>query len=83
MFLVSSDKLTFSHQNYFSRFDGTRFKLEPSSKFPHALVLALGSYQNSPFVTGHRDGYYGLKTEILDYKKRKWMQAKDYPYGDR
>ena len=70
----------FSHQNYFSRFDGARFKPEPSSKFSHSLVLALGSYQNSPFVTGSQETY-GLKTEILDYKKGKWMQVKDYPYG--
>ena len=66
------------HQNYVSRFDGTRFKYEPSSKFPHYRVLALGSYRNSPFVTG---GYGTLKTEILDYKGKKWNQAEDYPFS--
>ena len=70
--------------NFFS-FDGTNFIAEPSSKFPHFYVLALGSYRNSPFVTGHYSNDNGLKTEILDYEAAKWHQEADYPfsYGNR
>ena len=58
--------------------------------------MALGSYRNSPFVTGHHSTRFssklhgletgnGLKTEILDYEAGEWEQADDYPYstGDR
>ena len=66
------------------RFNGTSFKNEPSSKYSHKRVYALGSYRNSPFVTG---SYYStnganLKTEILDYKAGKWIQVKDYPFSN-
>ena len=45
----------------------------------------MGSYRNSPFVTG-RYGFNteisdGLKTEILDYKSKKWTEVKDYPFS--
>ena len=75
----------FDSSKIFFRFDGTTFKNEPSSKFSHSYVLALASYQNSQFVTGSYSRTNGLKTEILDYKERKWIQAKDYPFsnGDR
>ena len=71
--------------NYFSRFDGTSFKTEPSSKFRYVLVLALGSYRDSPFVTGGLSGLVtgglsGLKTEILNYNAQQWFEAKDYPF---
>ena len=56
-------------------------KREPSSKYPHAYV-ALGSYRNSPFVTGSYSSTYGLKTEILDHESAKWVQANDYPFAD-
>ena len=60
------------------------FKSEPSSKFSH-FVLALGSYRNSPFVTGHDSATNGLKTEILDYDAGQWNEEVDYPFsnGDR
>ena len=64
------------------RFDGATFKTEPSSQFSHLYVGALGSYRNSPFVTG---GYYstdGLKTEILFYDIGEWIQAPDYPFSN-
>ena len=46
---------------------------------------SLGSYQNSPFVTGSNSYTNGLKTEILDYEGQQWNEAKRYPYswGDR
>ena len=49
------------------------------------MVSALGSYRNSPFVTGNYDPTNGLKTEILDYNAEQWNEAKDYPFsnGDR
>ena len=56
------------------------FKSEPSSKFSH-FVLALGSYRNSPFVTGHDSATNGLKTEILNYGSGGWEQASDYPFS--
>ena len=64
-------------------FDGINFKTEASSQFPHS-VMALGSYRNSPFVTGHYDTN-GLNTEILDYAAGEWKQEADYPFsnGDR
>ena len=70
---------------YFFSFDGETFKAEPSSKFPHAYVLALGSYKNSPFVTGHDSSTNGLKTEIFDFEAKEWSQLADYPFsnGDR
>ena len=70
------------HQNHFSSFDGETFKSEASSKFPHFYVLALGSYKNSPFVTGHDSGSNGLKTEILNLGSGEWEQAGDYPFSN-
>ena len=61
--------------------------MEASSKFFHAGVSALGSYKNSPFITGHAPSNpfttsnEGLKTEILDYEDNKWISAKDYPFS--
>ena len=68
----------------FSRFNGTSFKTEPPSKFSHRRVYALGSYRDSVFVTGHnsKSSRSGLKTEILDYKAKKWIQGKDYPFSN-
>ena len=67
------------------RYNGETLKIEPSSKYSHALVYALGSYRNSPFVTGHYSSTNGLKTEILDYDAGQWNEAVEYPYsnGDR
>ena len=47
--------------------------------------MALGSYKNSPFVTGHDSSSNGLKTEILNLGSGEWEQAGDYPFsnGDR
>ena len=61
--------------------------------FPHFRNRALGSYRNSPFVTGSHyftnsfdfiEKYQesGLKTEILDVIARKWIRAKDYPFSN-
>ena len=66
-------------QNRFLRFNGISFQNEPSSEFSHKEVYALGSYRNSPFVTGSSSGSGKLKTEILDYKAQKWTEVKDYP----
>ena len=47
-------------------------------------MLALGSYRNSPFVTGHhtKNKLNGLKTEILAYEAGEWNQALDYPFSN-
>ena len=45
--------------------------------------MALGSYRNSPFVTGHNSATNGLKTEILNYESKEWEQAGDYPFSNR
>ena len=66
----------------FSSFDGATFKTEASSKFPHNSVRALGSYRNSPFVTGHDSSTNGLTTEILDYEQGEWEQESDYPFSN-
>ena len=68
---------------YFSSLNGETFKTEASSKFPHQYVYALGSYRNSPFVTGHNT-YYGdgLKTEIFNYGLREWIEADDHPFSN-
>ena len=65
------------------RFDGTTFKNEASSEYPHMYVLDLGSYKGSPFVTGSMDPPYGVKTEILDYDAGQWKSAADYPFSDQ
>ena len=67
------------------RYNGETFKTEPSSKYSHSRVYALGSYRNSPFVTGHDSSTNGLKTEILDHDAGQWNDAEDYPFsiGDR
>lgn len=66
------------------------FKTETSSKFSHK-VMALGSYRQSPFITGSYpvllipgvvDDRNGLKTEIYDYEGEKWKELDDYPYSD-
>ena len=70
----------------FFRFDGSDFKIEPSSNFGHAYLMALGVYRGQPFVTGdHLSSSLGLKTEILDYSSKQWNVAADYPFssGDR
>ena len=73
------------HLLNFFRFDGVNFKTEPSSKFPHFFVFSLGSYRQSPFVTGN-DYFWtegtGLKTEILDYDGGEWTEAADYPFSN-
>ena len=79
-FVSSNTKLT--HLNYFSSFNGATFKTEPSSKFPHYNVMALGSYRNSPFVTGQFYSTNGLKTEILNYGEQNWQQVADYPFSN-
>jgi len=64
-------------------YDGESFKTEPSTKYSHYDVYALGSYRDSPFVTG--DSWHdtdGLKTEILDYDAGQWNQADDYPFSN-
>ena len=66
-------------------FNGSTFKIEPSSKFLHSGVYALGNYKNSPFVTGDLlspSTVDGLKTEILDYEKSKWVRAADYEFSN-
>ena len=68
-------------KNFFS-FDGTNFKSEASSQFSHYYALALGSYRNSPFVTGENSGTNGLKTEILDYQAGEWKQAAEFPFSN-
>ena len=81
----SRNLLNYRSQKPVFRFDGVSFKTEPSSKFPHFFVFSLGSYRQSPFVTGN-DYYWtegtGLKTEILDYDGREWMPAADYPFSN-
>ena len=62
-------------------FDGTTFKNEPSSEYPHRYVLDLGSYKGSPFVTGSSSTTNGIKTEILDYGAGEWNGAADYPFS--
>ena len=66
------------------------FKTETYSKFSHK-VMALGSYRQSPFITGSYplllipgvvDNYNGLKTEIYDYERKKWKKVDDYPYSN-
>ena len=44
--------------------------------------MSLGSYRNSPFVTGGYSSTYGLKTEILDYEAGQWNIAADYPFSN-
>ena len=47
--------------------------------------MALGSYRNSPFVTGHGSSINGFRTEILNYGSEEWEEADGYPFsnGDR
>ena len=44
--------------------------------------MALGSYRNSPFVTGHYSAINGLKTEILNYALGEWELTLDYPFSN-
>ena len=44
--------------------------------------MNLGSYRQSPFVTGGKSLTYGLKTEIFDCAAEKWTQADDYPFAN-
>ena len=44
--------------------------------------MALGSYKNSPFVTGQNIASNGLKTEILNLGSGEWEQAGDYPFSN-
>lgn len=69
--------------SYFLSFDGnvssSSGKIEADTKISHAGVGALGSYKDSPFVTGRQADENGFATEILDYKNGIWIQAEDYP----
>ena len=78
-FVSSITKFT---DKWFFRFNGETFKTEASSKFPHYYVLALGSYRNSPFVTGQYSNTNGLKTEIFDFEAKEWAQFADYPFSN-
>ena len=57
--------------------------------------MSLGSYRDSPFVTGSFAtgrlawqrgsggvAVNGLETEILDYSSGTWVQAEDYPFSE-
>ena len=75
--------------NNFNSFDGVNTKVEASSTYPHAYTgLQLGSYRNSPFVTGSikvtgkMAGFSGFKTEILNYATSTWVEEDDYPFSD-
>ena len=78
----SSDKCRVTDIIYFFSFDGETFKTEASTKFLHQNVMALGSYRNSPFVTGHGSSTNGLKTEILNYKSGTWEEGIEYPFSN-
>ena len=78
----SSDKCRVTDIIYFFSFDGETFKTEASTKFLHQNVMALGSYRNSPFVTGHGSSTNGLKTEILNYKSGTWEEGSEYPFSN-
>ena len=82
MSFVSSLWLQSAFLVFYFRFDGKTFKTEPSSKFSHVAVYALGSYRKSPFVTGHHSSTNGLKTEILNFEAGYWYQADDYPFSN-
>ena len=98
--LLHSRRLTnlkYLTKKYFLRFDGSAFQTEASSNFPHYLVGTLGSYRDSPFITGGYHNHFesipnmrqfstsGLKTEVLNYGTSTWVEADDYPYstGDK
>ena len=81
MSFVSSNA-NFTYIINFLSFNGETFKTEASTKFLHQNVLALGSYRNSPFVTGHGSSTNGLKTEILNYKSGTWEEAAGYPFSN-
>ena len=73
-------------ENNFFSFDGVTFKEEASSKYQHKNTFSLGSYKDSPFVTGSWSK--NLETEILDYGAGEWVHYPDefYPYtngGDK
>ena len=48
--------------------------------------MSLGSYRDSPFVTGSfatgTAAVDGLETEILDYASGTWVQGEDYPFAE-
>ena len=75
-------EIIFDSSKRFFRFNGVSFQTEPSSTFPHEAVVNLGSYRQSPFVTGGKSLAYGLKTEIFDRTAEKWTQADDYPFAN-
>ena len=82
---ISNDSLP----NHFSSWDGETFKNEPLTAFTHYLAMALGSYRDSPFVTGSfatgpglDSPVDGVETEILDYASGTWVQADDYPFSE-
>ena len=81
LYKIAIRKFDFRLQKFinFLSFDGVRFKPEPPTQFSHWLVYALGSYRNSPFVTG---SWSSTKTEILNYEAKEWSQAADYPFSD-
>ena len=69
------------HDRILSSFNGVTFKMEPSSNLPHYNVKALGSYRDSPFVTGQYSSTEALYTEILDYEAQTWEQVANYPFA--
>ena len=75
-----SDEANSTHQNHYLSFDGVTFEVEASSKYRH-VGSTLGSYRNSPFLTGDNSAN-GLKTEILDIEAGEWERVADYPISD-
>ena len=83
-FLAINYTKSILYRRYILSFDGTNFKSEPSSNYPHYNVNKLGVFKTKPFVTG---SYYpaNKKTEILDHVAEQWKVVADYPFssGDR
>ena len=52
------------------------------SNYPHSFV-ALGRYQNRPFVTGSFESLEinNNATEMLDDGDENWTQLEEYPLG--
>ena len=66
--------------NLCQSFDGLNFVPEAETSYNHSFTNSLGSYNETPFITGSSRN---VKTEIFDPKSDSWTLSVDFPFASK